>query len=167
VPENAYPDDQIEFASSEFKENIIDPTWAPQDAFKKKTSFRTASARRFMTGRTAIIAGEQPAPLEAFEGRDLAFPASYEDGRVLSGRCRACLGGVGAIQATWIRNRPVPSVRATSHSDPVTCADQLLDAYLESVDLPRVSHGPEAELVARYEVRLRESGRVGVRREPI
>jgi len=137
VPENAYPDDHIEFAPSEFKGNIIDPTWAPQDAFKKKTSFKTASARRFMTGRTTILSAEQPPPLEAFEGRNLAFSASYEDGRALSARCRTCPRGGGTIQATWMRNKPVPSARATRYSDPETCADQLLEAYLESVDPPK------------------------------
>jgi len=137
VPENAYPEDHIEFAPSEFKENIIDPSWVPQDAFKKKTSFRTASAQRFMTGRTTILPSQPPPPLDAFEGRGLAFSASYEDGRALSGRCRTCSGGGGTVLATWIRNKPVPSERAASSSDPGACAEQLLEAYLELTESPK------------------------------
>jgi len=49
VPENAYPDDHTDFAPSEFKKNIIDPSWVPQDAFKKESSVRSLSFRRFMT----------------------------------------------------------------------------------------------------------------------
>jgi hypothetical protein len=132
VPENAYPEDQIEFAPSEFEKSIIDPSWVPQDGFKKKTSLRTSSARRFMVGQTIELTRSRP---EVLQDADLAFSSSYESGRALTRRCKTCPGGAGTIRAAWIRSRTVSaSVRQNGPIDPASCVGELLEAYLDLRD---------------------------------